>query len=178
MNDFITQNMTKNISTLLFFLLLIICAHSWEYEVVPCSDANCSSCDISSTVCTACADGFFLDDAAGICATCDSRIYDCVNCTLDNLTAEVTCDSCVLDEYPSTTAFECKTCFGLIYNCLTCVPGAKFQQATCSACEDGYELSEDRLSCSKSYFDKVWIIVGGSVAGGLLVVLVSIVFFM
>ena len=50
---------------------------------------------------------------------------------------------------------------------------AKFQQTTCSACEEGYELSEDRLSCNDDNFDRVWIIAGASVGAFLLVVLIG-----
>ena len=76
------------------FIVVIWLGCSWEIDLVPCLTDNCTICDVTQTTCTSCADGFFLDDANSACSSCDTQIFNCVNCTLDSSTSVVTCDNC------------------------------------------------------------------------------------
>lgn len=122
-----------------------------------CAIANCSSCDASADVCTACMAGFFQPEGSTDCVACNTYCASCEgvpsNCTscsqnyyLYDKTCLVDCDP--IGFYKDTTNMRCEPCDDpLCSNCSTSV-------ASCSTCIPEFFVNADLnvLTCTKCHW--------------------------
>jgi len=107
-----------------------------------CNDSvssDCVSCGEDGN-CIQCEDGFFLDGLE--CVACNEVQPDCNICSADGSE----CLSCAGDLVLDELGDWCVPCAD-IEHCNGCLDGAPDQ---CSLCDDGYDLSNDKLSCVES----------------------------
>lgn len=83
--------------------------HTCDYYM-----SNCTNCS-STTVCTACALGYYVNTLGSGCTLCSKSIVGCVAC--DNATV---CMSCSTPAY-LLNAGMCLTCLEVLTNCAVCV---------------------------------------------------------
>jgi proprotein convertase subtilisin/kexin type 5 len=110
-----------------------------------CSDIffGCTSClfDGTTTSCTACADGFFLNGTA--CGYCDPS---CLTCS-----AQTVCTSCPAGHDFSggtcTCSTNCVSCGGSVPQCTTCILTIFNNFAQCSSCSPTQYLDLGTYTC-------------------------------
>ena len=97
---------------------------------------NCSEC--GPTLCTSCADGYFLKLTEQECIAC-TTYHDDSNCTKCNQQA---CSECLDGYYLDSESKKCISCSTIDSNCTKCS-----NATSCTKCTSGYSPSNNGSSC-------------------------------